>query len=179
MAAQDTATQVKTPLEAKKGVDVILLYRLLKNATKEAAWKMAFQTEHENELSRDTDSVDTKDGKIQTLKPVEYDFSATSIIAKGDSHVDEIKKALINGDLVEIWEIDKAEEGTDTNQGKYKATYFQGYIGSYKATANAEDALELELEFAINGVGQEGYATLSKEQADAVQYVFKDTVKEG
>lgn len=165
-------------LEAKKGIDVILLYRLLKNASKEAAWKMAFQTEHENELSRDTDAVDTKDGKIQTLKPVEYDFSATSIVAKGDERVDELKQALINGEIIEIWEIDKAEVGTKSpNTGKYKATYYQGYVASFKATANAEDALELEMEFAINGVGKEGYATLSTEQANAVQYVFEDTTQ--
>ena len=74
-------------MEALKGIDVILLYRLLKKETQEAAWKMAFQTEHENGLSRDSDSTVTKDGNVQSLSPVEYDFSATSIVAKGDSHV--------------------------------------------------------------------------------------------
>lgn len=162
-------------MESKKGIDVILLYRLLKKAKSEQAWKMAFQTEHENEISRDSDSTPTKDGNIQTLKPVEYDFSAKSIIAKGDSRVDELKKALIEGDLIEIWEIDKAEKGTSDNAGKFKATYYRAYIKSFKATANSEDALELELEFAVNGTGKEGWATLSDEQAEVVQYVFKDT----
>lgn len=36
-------------LTAKQGKDIILLYRLLSKATKEAAWKLAFQTEHSNE----------------------------------------------------------------------------------------------------------------------------------
>ena len=44
-------------MEALKGIDFILLYRLLKKETQEAAWKMAFQTEHENGLSRDSDST--------------------------------------------------------------------------------------------------------------------------
>ena len=39
-------SEVKKTYEAKKGVDIILLYRLLKNAKTEAAYKLAFQTEH-------------------------------------------------------------------------------------------------------------------------------------
>ena len=163
--------------EAKKGIDVILLYRLLKNESKEAAWKMAFQTEHNNGKSRDSDSTATKDGAIQNLAAIEYDFSATSIVAVGDSHVEELDEAFDNAELIEIWEIDKAEKGTVENVGKYKATYFQGYVSSFSKTPNAEDALELELEFAINGMGQKGYATLTDNQAEVVSYIFKDTVK--
>ena len=149
------AEQKKT-YEAKKGVDIILLYRLLKNAKTEAAFKLAFQTEHKNEISRDADAQKTKDGNIQSLSAIEYDFSATSIAAKGDPHIDELKKALINGELVEIWEIDKAEKNSD----------------------NSEDSVELELEFSINGVGKDGFATLTADQAEVVQYVFKDTTIE-
>ncbi|EGP5640375.1 phage major tail protein, TP901-1 family [Enterococcus faecium] len=164
-------------MEALKGIDVILLYRLLKKETQEAAWKMAFQTEHENGLSRDSDSTVTKDGNVQTLSPVEYDFSATSIVAKGDTHVDEMKQALLNGDIIEIWEINKAEQGTDDNANKYKATCYQGYVSEFTPSATAEDSVELSLSFAINGIGQDGYATLTESQAEVVQYTFKDTVK--
>jgi TP901-1 family phage major tail protein len=166
-------------MEALKGIDVILLYRLLSKATEEAAWKMAFQTEHENGLSRDTDSTITKDGPVQTLSSPEYDFSATSIVAKGDTHVDEMKKALLNGEVIEIWEINKAEKGTGEESGKYKATYYQGYVSEFTPSAGAEDSVELSLSFAINGVGQDGFATLTDDQAEVVQYAFKDTVKEG
>lgn len=164
-------------MEALKGIDVILLYRLLKNETQEAAWKMAFQTEHENGLSRDSDSTVTKDGNVQSLSPVEYDFSATSIVAKGDPHVDEMKQALLNGDIIEIWEINKAEQGTDDNAKKYKATYYQAYVSEFTPSAAAEDNVELSLSFAVNGIGQDGYATLTEDQAAVVQYTFKDTVK--
>ncbi|WP_314068323.1 phage major tail protein, TP901-1 family [uncultured Vagococcus sp.] len=164
-------------LEAKQGVDVILLYRLLKEETEKAAWKLAFQTEHEVGLSRDSNSSPTKDGAVQSLSQLEYDFSATSIAAKGDPHIKELKQALIKGELIEIWEIDKSEKGTAENSEKFAATYFQGYLSSFSQTANSEDAMELSLEFAINGVGQEGFATLTTDQAEVVQYVFKDTVK--
>ncbi|HHJ5109178.1 TPA: phage major tail protein, TP901-1 family [Enterococcus faecium] len=164
-------------MEALKGIDVILLYRLLKKETQEAAWKMAFQTEHENSLSRDSDSTVTKDGNVQSLSPVEYDLSVTSIVAKGDKHVDEMKQALLNGDIIEIWEINKAEKGTGDNADKYKATYLQAYVSEFTPSATAGDNVELSLSFAVNGVGQDGYATLTEDQADVVQYAFKDTVQ--
>lgn len=165
-------------MEALQGIDVILLYRILSKSTQEAAWKMAFQTEHENGRSRDTDEVVTKDGNVQNLKPVAYDFSATSIVAKGDSHVDEMEDALLNGEIIEIWEINRSEKGTAENKDKYKATYFQAYVSEYTPTAAAEGHVELSLSFAVNGVGQKGFATLTDEQAEVVQYTFKDTVKE-
>ena len=166
-------SETQKTYEAKKGVDIILLYRLLKNAKTEAAFKLAFQTEHQNEISRDADAQKTKDGNIQNLSAIEYDFSATSIVAKGDKHVDELKKAIINGELIEIWEIDKAEKGSD---GKYKAKYLRGYLTSFSYEPNSEDALELSLEFGVFGKPQKGQATLTEEQANVVQYVFKDTV---
>lgn len=165
-------SEVKKTYEAKKGVDIILLYRLLKNAKTEAAYKLAFQTEHSNEISRNADAQKTKDGNIQNLGVVEYEFSAKSIVAKGDTHIDEIKDALLKGDVIEIWEIDKAEKDTS---GKYKATYYQGYVTKFGTNPNSEDSIELELEFSINGEGKTGFATLTDEQAKVVQYVFKDT----
>ncbi|TNX43411.1 phage major tail protein, TP901-1 family, partial [Enterococcus faecium] len=76
-----------------------------------------------------------------------------------------------------IWEINKAEQGTDDNANKYKATYYQAYVSEFTPSAAAEDNVELSLSFAVNGVGQDGYATLTEDQADVVQYAFKDTVK--
>lgn len=163
-------------LEAKKGIDVILLYRLLKKETAQGAWKLAFQTEHEIGLSREASSAPTKDGAVQSIAQLEYEFSATSIVAKGDAHVKEMRQALIDGELIEIWEIDKSEKGTvAVNQDKFAATYYQGFVTSFSQTANSEDGVELSLEFAINGTGQDGFASLSEDQAEVVQYVFKDT----
>ena len=161
-------------LQAKKGIDKILLFRLLKDEKSSTATKLAFQTEHSVEVSRDSDSQKTKDGTIQTLGAIEYDFSATCILAKGDEMAAKLNEALFNGDIVEIWEVDKAEKGTGDNVDKYKATYYQGYVSKYSETANSEDRIELELEFAINGIGQKGYVTLTEEQAKVVQYKFKD-----
>ena len=107
-------------LTAKQGKDIILLYRVLSKASKEAAWKLAFQTEHSNEKTREYNTTATKDGIIGSLAAIEYSLSATSIAANGDPHLDEMDKAFDDGEIIEVWEIDKAEKGSD---GKYKAKY--------------------------------------------------------
>ncbi|HHS3485133.1 TPA: phage major tail protein, TP901-1 family [Streptococcus pyogenes] len=190
MAAQ---TQPKQ-LEAKQGIHSILLFRLLKDAAKQKAAKLAFQTEHEVGKSRDVDGQKTKDGIIQSVGALEYDFKATSILAKGDELAAKLEKAMEDGELVEIWDIDSEEAikqpkdselakvwGIDKNgtngSDKYLATYYQGYISSFSAKKNAEENIEIEMEFAINGVGQKGFATLTEEQKAAVQYAFKDTTE--
>ena len=160
-------------LTAKQGKDIILLYRLLSKATKEAAWKLAFQTEHSNEKTRDYNTTPTKDGPVGALAEVEYSLSATSIAANGDPHLDEMDKAFDDGEIIEVWEIDKAEKGSD---GKYKAKYLRAYLTSFSYEPNSEDALELSMEFGVFGKPQKGNATLTEEQANVVQYVFKDTV---
>lgn len=183
-------------LEAKQGIHSILLFRLLKEAEKQEATKLAFQTEHEVGKSRDVDGQKTKDGIIQSVGALEYDFKATSILAKGDELAAKLEKAMEDGELVEIWDIDSeeasknpkggelakiwgiGEDKTNGGNGKYLATYYQGYISSFSAKKNAEENIEIEMEFAINGVGQKGFATLTDAQKAAVQYAFKDTTKE-
>ncbi|WP_307984104.1 phage major tail protein, TP901-1 family [uncultured Lactococcus sp.] len=165
-------------LVAKQGKNIILLYRLLTKAKEEAAWKLAFQTEHSSEKTRDFNTTPTKDGLVGALAEAEYSLSATSIAADGDPHIDEMDDAFDNGDIVEVWEIDKAEKGTGDNSEKYKAKYLRAHLTSFSYEPNSEDALELSLEFGVFGKPQKGYATLTDEQAEVVQYVFKDTTKE-
>lgn len=129
-------------LTAKQGKDIILLYRVLSKASKEAAWKLAFQTEHSNEKTREYNTTATKDGIIGSLAAIEYSLSATSIAANGDPHLDEMDKAFDDGEIIEVWEIDKAEKGSD---GKYKAKYLRAYLTSFSYEPNSEDALELSL----------------------------------
>ena len=166
-------------LVAKQGKNIILLYRLLKKSTEEAAWKLAFQTEHSNEKTRDYNTTPTKDGPVGTLAEVEYSLSATSIAAKGDAQLEALDDAFDNGEIIEIWEIDKEEKGTEAeNKDKHKAKYLRAYLTSFSYEPNSEDALELSLEFGVFGRPKKGYATLTDEQAEVVQYVFKDTIKE-
>ena len=79
---------------------------------------------------------------------------------------------------MEVWRVNLAEEGTDTNAGKYEATYYQANVTELTETSNAEDACEVEITFGVQGNGADGYATVSDAQKEAASYVFKDTSKE-
>ena len=159
---------------AKKGIDSILLFRLLSDASKADGAKLAFQTEHSTEKSRDTNSVKTKDGVLQSVGGIEVSITATTIMAEDDELVAKLETAMDKGELVEVWEIEKnAKKKGD----KFESVYYQGYLTSFKKTKNAEDLIELELEFAVNGTGVKGYATLNNSQAEVVQYEFSDTTK--
>ncbi len=157
-------------VETLKGIDRILLFRVLDSAGE--ASKLAFQTEHEINKTRDSDSVATKDGAVRSLGDLETEISVTSILAKGDDFADEIEQAFDDGQIIEIWDIDRSGE---ESAGKHPATYYQAYMTEYSQSPNAEDDTEMELEFSVNGKGVKGEATLTEEQSDVVQYAFQDT----
>lgn len=157
-----------------KGIDRILLFRVLaEEGASVTASKLAYQTEHEISKSRDSDSTPTKDGAVVSLGDLETEISVTSILAQGDEFADEIEQAFDDGKVIEIWDIDRSGEAS---ADKYPATYYQAYMTDYSQTPNAEDDVEMEMEFSVNGKGQKGEATLTESQADVVQYAFKDTV---
>ena len=159
-------------VETAKGIDRILLFRVLKSDGTKAASKLAFQTEHEISKTRDINSVATKDGIRQSLGELETEISVTSILARDDVFAVEIEKALDDGEVIEIWDIDRGGEGT---LGKYPATYYQAYLTDFSQNPNAEDDIELSMSFNVNGKGVKGEATLTEDQAAVVQYAFKDT----
>lgn len=159
-------------LEAVQGIDIILLFRILKDATKNPATKLAFQTEHELTESSDSDSTATKDGPINSSGKSETEISCTSILARGDEMVKKLRQARRDGDTIEIWEIDVKDKD---EEGKYGSTYFRGKISEYGKKPAAEGLTEVSLSFKIDGEGQDGRATLTADQEEVVQYQFKDT----
>lgn len=85
--------------------------------------------------------------------------------------------AFMNNKLVETWIIDKLEP-QEGDTGKFAAKYMQVYISNYEETASAEDDVEVSLEYAVQMIHQDGYATLTTEQQNEVQYAFVDTTKQ-
>ena len=139
---------------------------------------MAFTTENGRTKSKDADSTATKDGSIRTPGTTEVEITATSILSKGDKTVQELEDAMDSDELIEIWEAnlaDPAEEG----QNKFKGMYFQGYLTEFEITSAAEDNVEVSLTFGINGSGKRGDVTVTTQQQEIANYVFKDSVKEG
>lgn len=160
-------------VETLKGIDRILLFRVLaEEGSAVSASKLAFQTEHEISKTRDVNGTATKDGMRQSLGELETEISVTSILAKGDAFATEIEQAFDDGKVIEIWDIDRSGEGA---LGKYPATYYQAYMTDFSQNPNAEDDVELSMDFSVNGKGVKGEATLTGAQAEVVQYAFKDT----
>lgn len=161
--------------EAVKGINKIMLMRPYSMRTTEAAGRLAFQTEQEVSKTRDSEAIATKDGQITSSSELAIEISLTSIMAQEDSTRENLEKAFEDNELVEFWDINKSEDAADN---KYPATYYQGFITEWTESASAEDNVEVSLTVSINGKGAKGEATLTDAQSSAVQYVFKDTVKE-
>ena len=98
-------------LEAVQGSRIIYLYRLFSKQTTEAAKNIAFSTENENTMSQDAESTATKDGSIRTPGAIEVELTGTSVMAKNSTLYSELKSAMHNSELVELWEVNLDEPG--------------------------------------------------------------------
>lgn len=172
------AMQLQLFAEAVSGKKIMYLYRILKNEATDDAVAIAFTTENETNITTDADTTATKDGPIRTPNVPEIEISATSVLAKGDTMYDKMKAAMLANELIEIWEVNLAEP-IATKSGKFKGTYYQGYLTEYTLTSSAEDHAEVETTFGINGTGATGEVTVSEEQQEVAAYVFADTQKTG
>lgn len=155
------------------GKNKILLFRELANQNTEAA-KLSFQTSHTFEFTRDAEAVVTKDGTIRRLSELESSVTGIEAIqAKDDPVAKMLLDAVIEGNKLELWEV-TVDEDLKNEEGLYPAVYCQGYLTSW-STDNGVDDPTASGDFAIELVPQFGFATLTEEQQDAVQYMFMDT----
>lgn len=164
--------------EAVQGKKIVYLYRVLSKAATSAAVAMAFVTENSRTKSKDADSTATKDGSIRTPGASEVEITATSILAKGDTLFNELEDAMDNDELIEIWEAN-LDEPAESGENKFKGRYFQGYLTEFEEASSAEDFTEISTTFAVNGSGVKGDVTVSVEQQEMANYVFKDTNSTG
>ena len=165
------------PLEAVQGKQIVYLFRPISQAAKAAATLMAFSTEGERTKTKEADSTATKSGSIRTPGVAEVEISCSAVVYKGDKLAKALEKAMDDDEIVECWEVNLAEE-TSQHSGKFAATYFQGYITEITLTSSAEDMAEYSITYAANGNGATGEATVSAEQQEMANYVFKDVTKE-
>lgn len=164
--------------EAVHGKKVVYLYRILDEAATNDAVTIMFSTEDGISMSKDADTVATKDGAIRTPGELEIEKTGTSILAKGDTMYNKLVAAMKEDKLVEIWEANLAEPASQ-GANKFKGTYYQGYLTEFEKTSSAEDYVEVSTTFSINGTGADGDVTVTAEQQEIAAYAFADTAKTG
>ena len=166
--------------EVVQGGRIIYLYRLLSEQATADAFRLAFVTEDSISYSKDADSTATKDGVIRTPSPVEIEKPVTCLLAKGDTDVKKLKDAMLEDEVIELWEanLDEPVSDSDSND-KFYGTYYQGYITSYEKTSNAEDMVEIQMTIGVNGKGADGEVTVTDDQQEDASYVFVDTEATG
>lgn len=164
-------------MEAVQGKKLVYLYRVHRLASNTDGAALAFTTENGRSASKDADITKTKDGSIRTPSAAEIEVTATSILAKEDTLVDDLEDAMLAGELIDIWEANLEKPGS--REGTFKGTYYQGYLTSFEQNSSAEDFVEVSMTFGINGTGAKGDVTVTTEQQEIAQYVFADTKKTG
>lgn len=164
--------------EAVQGTKLVYLFRILKDAASTNGTVLAFTTENSVTMSKDADTVATKDGSIRVPGAAEIEITATALLAKGDTMYAKLRNAMMNNDIIEIWEAN-LEEPAEGGANKFKGTYYQGYLTEFEKTSSAEEHVECSTTFAINGEGADGDVTVSVEQQEVAAYVFTDTQKTG
>ena len=164
--------------EAVQGKKIVYLFRVLKDAATQSGTALAFTTENSISISKDADTTATKDGSIRTPGEAEIEITATTLLAKGDTMYNKLKEAMLNDDLIEIWEAN-LDEPADGGNNKFKGTYYQGYLTEFEKSSTAEDHVECSTTFGINGKGADGDVTVSVEQQEVAAYVFTDTQSTG
>ena len=164
--------------EAVAGKKIVYLFRILSKASTTDGTTLAFTTENSRTKSKDADSTVTKDGSIRTPGEAEVEISATCILSKDDTMIDELEAAMDNDEIIEIWEAN-LEEKAESGENKFKGAYYQGYLTEIEKSSSAEDFVEVSLTFGVNGNGASGDVTVSTEQQEIAAYVFTDTKKTG
>ena len=159
-----------------KGKNIVLLIRDLSQPTTEADY-ILYQTDFSKTISKEIDETVTKTGTIKATSDSSTEISVTALAQEDDAVLDTLEDGMHTDNRYGFWEINKAvvSEGSG-DAGKYKALYYEGEITNFDMTAGAEGPIEVTMDLTIDGVGQRGFATLTEEQEEFVQYVFKDTV---
>lgn len=168
--AEDTTVKGATPAYGKNR---ILMFRQWSKRGEAGATKLALQTKHEWKYEAKSDSTDTKDGTINSpaTPAVTLDIEAISSL---DDVNTMLKDSVVNQEKLEVWDINLADKKED---GKFGATYAQGYMTSWDVPSEVGKLDELKTAMNIDQIPQDGEATISAEQAKEIQYTFADTAK--
>lgn len=162
--------------QAVQGKKIIYLFRPMSDATTAMGKRIAFTKENGEKIDKDSDSTSTKDGNLNTSGTAEIEITVTSVLASDDEMIEDLREAMLNDELIEIWRVNLAEKAS-TGTNKFKGRYYQGLLTSMEESSPSDDFVEESLTFKINGVGAKGDVTVSDDMQEEASYTFKDSVQ--
>lgn len=161
-------------MSAVTGKKLIYLYRLESEKATADGTRIALTTEDELSISADADATATKDGSVRGASVAELEKTMTSLMDSSDPMIGKLKNAILNGSLLELWEVN-LEKPVANQTNKYEGTYYQGYLSEFTASSPADGNVEINMTVGINGKGATGNVTVDASQQDDEQYTFVDT----
>ena len=162
---------------AVRGNKLIYLFRRYADRATATGAVIAYTKENTRSTSSNADTVETKDGTVRLPKDPDSTVNVSCYLKKNDEMIPKLDRAVKKCDLMEVWEVNLEEPGA--SEGKFKATYWQGYATSIEKSSPADDYVEVSLTFTLNGEGEEGDETVTEEQQAEATYVFADTTATG
>lgn len=162
------ATTGVTPVNGK---DHILLFRLFKDREKKNATKLALQTTHSWKFEAKSDSTETKDGSINSPATATATLDIEAVSSLDDVNT-FLKQAVLDSEKLEVWDVNLADE---QGEGKYGASYGQGYLQSWEVPSEVGKLTNIKTTMNIDQKPQDGVATFTAEQQAEIQYAFADT----
>lgn len=176
-------------IEAINGKDYLSFFRRFKDRTKEDAGRIRFMTESSLSMEKESDTTTTVDGVVSSIADGENTIEFTSLAFR-DTEAETVemwkrmRQWFLDGETVEIWNIDINSGKTNAETGKeeYLVDYFQGKFTSFEMTNAADGKTELTYSYTIDGKGIFDHKdTLTEEQAaavKAVQYAYHTLAQE-
>lgn len=165
------------PIRAIEGKTRILKFRKLSDRSERVAAKLALQTEHSWSSSKTINRTPTKDGSKTAAGSME-DTLSISAVASDDPVNNYLEEAYQNDEVVEVWDIDLStpyQGGGGGGNNRYATKYARGLLNGWETPAPTEDFVTFDTELEIDLVPQKGFATVTEDEQEEIQYAFQDT----
>ena len=151
------------------GKDTFLFVRKLKDAKTAEGKLIPFQTSLTFDMSRDSDTTQTKSGPVTSAGGIETELSVELVNNTSDI-LDALQDSFLSGDKLEFWII---YAGRKNAQGQYFSFYGRAIVSEDSNDNDADDLSTREVSFGVDGTPKRGWTTLPQSAQEAIEYVYR------
>lgn len=151
------------------GKDTFLFVRKLKDAKTAEGKLIPFQTSLTFDMSRDSDTTQTKSGPVTSAGGIETELSV-ELVNNTSAILDALQDSLLSGDKLEFWVI---FAGRKNAQGQYFSFYGRAIVSEDSNNNDADDLSTREISFGVDGTPKRGWTTLPQSAQEAIEYVYR------